>query len=73
LSDVPRRRRWPAIPTDIIRTNDLGGLNRIIAALRERAEIFARERGRVEDSMVRVDDLLKLGLITPADLEKLRD
>jgi hypothetical protein len=70
---VPLRRRYPAVPSDIIQPNDIGGLNRMFSALRERVEIFARERGTLDDSMVRVDDLIKLGLITRADLDKLKD
>lgn len=70
---TPRRLRYPAVPTDLVRPTDLGGMSRILSAIRERVEIFSRDRGRIEDSMVRVDDLLRLGLITRDDLEKLRD
>jgi hypothetical protein len=69
----PLRRRYPAVPTDLVNPADLSGMSRILGAVRERVEIFSRDRGRIEDSMVRVDDLIRLGLITPADLEKLRD
>lgn len=70
---TPLRRRYPAVPSDLITPSDIGGLNRILAALRERVEIFGRDRGPIDDSMVRVDDLIKLGLITRDDLNKLRD
>jgi hypothetical protein len=70
---TPKRRRYPAIPSDLLAIGDVAGLNRILAALRERAEIVCRDRGPVDDSMVRVDDLIKLGLITRSDLDKLRD
>lgn len=68
-----RRRRYPAVPSDLLAAGDVIGLNRILSALRERVEIFSRDRGPIDDSMVRVDDLIKLGLITRADLDKLRD
>ena len=68
-----RRRRYPAVPSDLLAVGDVVGLNRILSTLRERVEIFARDRGPIDDSMVRVDDLIKLGLITREDLAKLRD
>lgn len=72
MTEVPARRRYPAVPTDIVQASSLGSLNRILAALRERVEIYARDRGRVEDSMVTVQDLLDLGVISAAQADTLR-
>lgn len=72
MVDVPQRRRWPAIPTNIISAGDLVGLSRILDAMRERLEIFSRDRGRVEDSVVTVQDLLDLQLIAPEQLNDLQ-
>lgn len=64
-----QRHRYPAIPVPDERP---AALVKFAEAVRQRLEIFSRDRGRVEDSMVSVDDLLRLGLIEPADLSKLR-
>lgn len=64
------RLRYPAIPTDLVRPDDIGGLNRVFAAIRERLEIFSRDRGRIEDSAVTVADLLALGLVAPAQVQR---
>jgi hypothetical protein len=71
MSERRVRSIYPAVPTDLKNPSDMVGLNRIFAALRERVEIYARERGRVEDSMVRVQDLIDLGVITPAQAQTL--
>ena len=68
MSNTPPRKRWPAIPTNIISPNDLVGLSRILDAVRERLEIFSRERGAIENSVVTVQDLLDLNIITAEQL-----
>jgi multidrug efflux pump subunit AcrA (membrane-fusion protein) len=60
-----------AIPAEFLTPNDPTSTVKVIQALRERVEIFSRDRGRVEDSFVRVDDLIELGLIKPEDVKKL--
>jgi hypothetical protein len=65
------RQRYPAIPAEFLTPNDPTSTVKVIQALRERVEIFSRDRGRVEDSFVRVDDLIELGLIKPEDVKKL--
>jgi hypothetical protein len=72
VADAPLRRRWPAIPTNIISPADLVGLSRVLDAMRERLEIFSRDRGRVEDSVVTVQDLLDMRVITPEQLNDLQ-
>jgi hypothetical protein len=72
VAEVPMRRRWPAIPTNIISPNDLVGLSRVLDAMRERLEIFSRDRGRIEDSVVTVQDLLDMRVITPEQLNDLQ-
>lgn len=67
----PYEHKYPAIESGLADVRDVPTLQRIVDALRERTQIYARERGRMEDSMVRVSDLLALGLITQADLRKL--
>lgn len=65
------RQRYPAIPAEFLTPNDLTSTTKVLQALRERVEIFSRDRGRTEDSFVRVDDLIDLGLIKPEDVGKL--
>jgi hypothetical protein len=65
------RQRYPAIPAEFLTPNDPASTTKVIEALRERVEIFSRDRGRIEDSFVRVDDLIDLGLIKPEDVKKL--
>lgn len=65
-----RQHKYPSLPTGFI-TTDTAVWARLLEAMRSRLHIYAGESGRVEDSMVRVSDLLDLGIITPADLHKL--
>jgi hypothetical protein len=65
------RQRYPAIPAEFLTPNDMASTTKVLQALRERVEIFSRDRGRTEDSFVRVDDLIDLGLIKPEDVQKL--
>lgn len=64
-------QRYPAIPAEFLTPDDPVSTTRMLEVLRERVEIFSRDRGRVEDSFVRVEDLILLGLIKTEDLQKL--
>lgn len=65
------RQRYPAIPAEFLTPTDPVGTTKVLQALRERVEIFSRDRGRIEDSFARIDDLIDLGLIKPEDVKKL--
>lgn len=65
------RHRYPSISTEMIDMGKPTAVRKILEALRERIQIISRDRGDVEDSMVRVGDLIDLGIITRDDLVKL--
>jgi hypothetical protein len=66
------KHRYPAISSEMIDMNKHDAVRKILEALRERVQIISRDRGRVEDSMVRVGDLIDLGLIKASDLTRLK-
>jgi hypothetical protein len=68
---APLRQRYPAIPAEFLTPDDPASTTLVLKALRERVEIFSRDRGRINDSFVRVDDLIDLGLISAEDIKKL--
>lgn len=70
---MPEKRiRYPAIPSNPITPENLLVIAKILDAVRERVQIFSRDRGRIEDSMVTIQDLLDLGLIKPEQVSKLK-
>lgn len=66
------RHRYPAIPAQNVPFGDDRALHAVLEPVRERLQMYARERGNVEDSMVRVQDLIDLGLITPEQARTLK-
>ena len=66
------KHKYPAIPTQLAHAGDLPALAAILNAIRERVEVFSRDRGDVEDSMVSVQDLIELGLITAEQAQGLK-
>lgn len=70
---MPEKRvRYPAIPTGLIPFTNTPLIVKVIDAIRERVQIFSRERGRIEDSMVTVQDLIDLKLIKPEQISTLQ-
>jgi hypothetical protein len=66
---APFRHRYPNIPDTPLAQGDT--LSRIVSAIRERLDVYSGNRGRIEDSLVSVQDLLDMRLITLADLDAL--
>jgi hypothetical protein len=70
---MPEKRiRYPAIPSNPITSENLPVLAKIVDAIRERVQIFSRDRGRIEDSMATIQDLIDLGLVKPEEVSKLK-
>lgn len=67
------RHRYPAIPREALRAEDVRQLTRVLEAVRERLEILIRERGRLEDSAATLQDLIDLNLVDDAAIKGLRD
>ena len=59
------------IPQDLVTADDLQGLAAMVNALKMAVEALSRQSGVVENSAVRVNDLVELGLIDGKDVEQL--
>lgn len=60
-------QKYPAVPDPI---SDVNSLRLSVLALKEGQEILTRQRGTRSTSAVTWDDLVDLGLITPAQVPR---
>lgn len=67
-----QRHPYPALPSRLAPPKDMKEVDATLRPMQERLEIITRDRGDIRDSMVSVQDLIDLGLISAVEAERLK-